>query len=184
MNRTRIIFLMVMALSWALLTPFAYAQRGMGDSTGVARQGIVPEFVTVSCELLSVETHPCKKTTGCGVIGTHLKVKTREGKVLNIDLGWAIGVELIVKQLSIGQHLEVTAFRTEKMPEGQYVAKSLNFDGKTVPLRDESLRPIWAGGRAAWEGPPERGGYGRGRGWGRGRGAGWNAAYCPRYDWR
>ena len=182
MNRTKVMFLIVVALSWALLTPFAYAQRGMGDSTGVARQGIVPELVTVSCELLSIETHPCKKTTGHGVIGTHLKVKTEEGKALNIDLGWATGVEPVVKQLSVGQNLEVTAFRTEKMPVGQYVAKSLNFDGKTVQLRDESLRPIWAGGRAAWGGSPGRGGYGRGRGWG--RGAGWNAGYCPRYGWR
>ena len=190
MNRTRVMFLMVAALAWAVVTPFAYAQRGMGDSVGMARQGIVPELVNVSGELLSIDTHPCKNTTGCGVTGTHVTLKTEDGEVLNIDLGWATGVEPIVRQLSVGQHLEVTGFRTEKMPEGQYVAKSLKLNGETVQLRDESLRPIWAGGRTARVGSQSRGGYGpgrgrnRGRGGGAGRGAGWNAGYSPRYGWR
>lgn len=203
MTRMRTGLLTVVVLWWALPTPLVYAQRGMGDSTGVARQEILPELVSLSGRLASVETHPCQKTTGRGVVGTHLKLETDEGEQVNVDLGWAAAVEPIVRQLSVGQEVKVVAFRTDKMPEKQYVAKSLTFGGKTMQLRDENLRPIWAGGRPAWYASKRRSGYeaGRGRGpgrgwahqrrwayergWGRGRrggpgrGAGWGWR-CPR----
>jgi len=143
--------------------------------------------VALSGKLTAIETQPCEGGTGSGVIGTHIVLKTDEGAVLNIDLGWAKAVEPTVKQLAIGKTLEVTAFRTDKMPKGRYVAKSLTFDSKTVQLRDENLRPFWAGRGPGWYGSendsiypigpgPGRGrGWDgrRGRGWGRGRGRGW-----------
>jgi hypothetical protein len=94
-------------------------------------------------------------------------LQTKKQEEVNVHLGLAVAVEDIAKQLNVGKKAKVTAFRTEKMPEAHYVAQALKFDGKTVELRDENLRPFWAGGG--------QGGYGRGwgRGWGAGRGGGY-----------
>ncbi|UCE49088.1 MAG: hypothetical protein JSW47_02885 [Phycisphaerales bacterium] len=94
----------------------------------------------------------------------------------------------------------VKAYRTEKMPEEDFVAIVLKCDGKTVRFRDENLQPAWAGGQRQlssryqantglpqwpqWRQPYGRGygmGYGRGsragfgRGMGRGYGWGWSS---------
>lgn len=164
--------LAVVALLAGVLTPLAYAQRGVGDSAGVAQQSTKPELVTLSGEVVAVETKPCEKTTGHGVVGAHILLKTEKGDTLNVHLGWADAVEEIAKQVTVGKKLTVTAFRTDKMPEGQYVAQSVTFDGKTVQLRDENLRPVWAGGGPRGLQQPMGSGRGMGRGFGRGRGAG------------
>jgi len=173
MTRIKALTLTAAALLWAALPAFVYAQRGMGDPTGVARQGIVPKPVNISGKLVAVQTNPCEKTTGRALVGTHLDLKTATGKEFNVHLGPATVLEPIVKQLVVGQQIDVVAFRTEKIPKGQYVAKSLTFAGKTVQLRDDNLRPAWAGGRSAWYGPRGGANYGMGRGPGRGRGRGW-----------
>jgi hypothetical protein len=72
--------------------------------------------------------------------------------------------------LRVGQNVVVDVFRTEKLPADHYVAVRLNTDGKAITLRDESLRPIWAGtGRNG----PRGGGWRHPYGGGRGRGYGW-----------
>ena len=158
--------LVVVALLAGVLTPPAYGQRGMGDPIGVARQITKPELATFSGEIVAVESKPCEETSGHGRVGTHILVKTEKGENLNVHLGWADAVVETAKQLVAGKKVEVTAFRTAKLPEGHYVAQTLKFDGKTVQLRDENLRPEWAGG-AGGRGPQP--GMGRGRGWGGGR---------------
>jgi hypothetical protein len=177
--KRKAVSLMIVVLLSATLVPFAFAQRGMGDPTGVGRQAIKPELVSFSGEVVAVETQPCEKTTGGGRVGTHVTLKTTDGETLNVHLGWADAVEKTASQLAAGKKVEVTAFRTDKMPEKHYVAKSLTFDGKSVQLRDESLRPIWAGGGARSNGlqQPLGSGRGFGRGYGRGRGAGGVAGY-------
>ena len=145
------------------------AQRGMGDAQGVGRQATKPKVVSLSGKVLKVETAPCEMTTGRSLLGTHFVMKTSDKKKVNIHLGPARAVDFVTKNLSEGQKVQVAAFRTEKMKEGHYVAQTLKFDSRTVELRDETLRPAWAG-----RGGPEWGrGRGRGAGWGRGRGAGW-----------
>ena len=168
--RSTLTSLVVVALLASTLTPLAYGQKGMGDPTGVARQIPKPEVKTLSGTVVAVETQPCEKTTGHGLIGTHILLKTEKGENLNVHLGWADAVVETAKQLAVGKKVEVTAFRTDKMSEGHYVAQTLTFDGKTVQLRDENLRPVWAGGP---RGPQQQ--LGRGRAYGRGFGRGWRA---------
>ena len=84
-------------------------------------------------------------TTGRAEIGTHLWLKTPQGTELNIHLGPADAVESLVKGLSPGTQVMVRGFRTKGLPEGQYVAQSLKDGDTTIRLRDEQLRPVWAG---------------------------------------
>jgi hypothetical protein len=160
--------LAAVALLAATTAPPVQAQKGTGDPTGVAQQSPRPKVQTFSGTVVAIETQPCEKTTGKGLVGTHVLLKTEKGEKLNVHLGWADAVADTAKQLSAGKKVEVTAFRTDKLPEGHYVAQTLKFDGKTVQLRDEDLRPEWAGGGGR-RGPQP--GMGRVWGWGGGRNA-------------
>ena len=181
--------------------PAAHAQKGVGDDTGVARQAIRPEIVTLQGTVTAVETGPCKNTTGRALVGTHVLLKASDGKTLNVHLGPAPVVESTAKLLAKDAEVKVTAFRTGAMPENHYVAQSLTVGEETVTLRDETLRPDWAGpqranrGRGAMQGGYGRGrgqgyGQGRGQGYGRGGGRGYGAGQgCPwaaesSDDWR
>jgi hypothetical protein len=158
---------------FGVATPMAHAQRGIGDPTGVARQPVKPEVVSLVGKLVEVKTDACEATTGRSPIGTHLIVEAADKVQLNVHLGPAAAVADTVAKLAVGQEISVKAFRTEKMKENHYVAQSLTFGKTTVELRDAGLRPLWAQGnadpRGAAGGQP---GLGRGRGWGRG-GQGW-----------
>jgi len=165
----------------------AYAQKGVGDATGVARQPAAPKIVSLEGKIIEVRTGPCEATTGRAVTGTHVILETAQKEQLNVHLGPAEAVGHIVARLAVGQPITVKAFRTEQMKEQHYVAQSLTFGKTTVELRDASLRPVWAlsntdpRGQAA--GPPGFGrgrgpGWGRGMGWGRG-GRGWAAPSQP-----
>jgi len=157
---------------------FVLAQRGMGDATGVARWDSSPALTTVSGEIVAIETHPCENTTGFATSGTHLHLKTSDGDELNVHLGWADAVKPIIDQIEVGDAATITAFRTEAMQEGHYVAQTVTVGEETFRLRDEFLRPTWAGGRLvvarpavsvgqSWGG--SQGYYGMGNGMGRGR---------------
>ena len=135
----------VVALAWVGCMPVAFAQKGMGDATGLARRGVTPETVLLSGSLAEVLTGPCEKGTGRGEIGTHILVKGDGPEPWNVHLGWSVAVEQIAGRLTIGQPLAIAAFRTDKMPAGHYVAKSVTIDGQTMELRDDRLRPFWAG---------------------------------------
>ncbi len=205
MNATRRIVGLAAAAGalWCWGASEALAQKGMGDPTGVARQAVKPEVVSLTGKVVSVESGPCELTTGPAAIGTHVMLETEDGESLNVHLGPQVAVAELAKRLKRGTALSISAFRTEKMPEGHYVAQSLTLGNKTIELRDASLRPVWAGGRGAgrggWQGGAAAGlgpGFGPGRGAGRagapgqGRGpqgfgpgqgmgpAGWN---CPRW---
>lgn len=160
---------------FGIATPMAHAQRGMGDPSGVARQPVKPEVVSLSGKLVEVKTGPCESTTGRSPIGTHLILETADKSQLNIHLGPAAAVADTVAKLLVGQEIAVKAFRTEKMKENHYVAQSLTFGKTTIELRDAGLRPVWAQGNADPGGAAagQRGlGRGHGLGWGRG-GQGW-----------
>jgi predicted Fe-Mo cluster-binding NifX family protein len=95
-----------------------------------------------------VKTEPCRATTGRSPLGTHLLLKTPDGETVNAHLGPAAAVEFLTKDLSRGMEVKLEAFRTTKTQMGQYIVRSLTFGDRTVELRDENLRPAWAGGRA------------------------------------
>jgi hypothetical protein len=165
----------------ALSVSAASAQKGVGDTEGIARQPTRPKVVSLSGKVVKMETAPCEMTTGPSVLGTHLMMKTSKGKKLNIHLGPAAAVEFVTRQLSPGEDVRVDAFRTKKMEKGQYVARTLTIDSRTVELRDETLRPAWAGRGGDWQsiGRGARQGWGRGAGYGRRRGAGWQRRGGP-----
>jgi hypothetical protein len=146
-----------------------HAQRGMGDPTGIARQAVRPPVTQVTGILAEIRIGPCEFTTGHAGIGTHVILKAAEGKTLNIHLGPSAALQSVIDQLHVGQTVVVDAFRTEKLPADHYVAVRVNTEGKVFTLRDESLRPIWAGtGRNGPRGGGWRHPYGRGRGCGYG----------------
>lgn len=132
----------------ALAVPAIGAQKGMGDRTGIAREGASPEVVALTGRLLNVDTHRCEKTTGPAALGTHLIVRMTNGEKINLHLGPSSAVDRLVTGLKPGMSLRVKAFRTDDMEKNAYVAVTLTGPKKTVTLRDgETLRPVWAGGR-------------------------------------
>jgi len=174
----------IVFLAGAVLTPQAHAQRGMGEQSGVARQIVKPEVVSLSGTVLEVKTGPCKLTTGRSYLGTHFMLETPEGESLNIHLGPATAVEFVTKELPVGATVTVKAFRTPKMPDKHYTAQTVVSGSSTIQLSDGNLRPVWTGERYVAPSPsgPQwprgfgRGqgrGYGRGWGYGRGYGGGW-----------
>lgn len=149
--------------TFVLFLSTAHAQKGVGDETGLARQAVKPTLTSLSGTVVSVDTKVCEKTTGHGEVGTHFLLKTDQNTTLNIDLGWSEAdvVKNLAKNLAQGKQVTVAAFRTEKMPPDRYVAKSVTLDGATTILRDDNLRPVWAGRGAGGQGR----GSGRRQGW-------------------
>lgn len=172
-----------------LLASTAMAQRGVGNDAGVARQAVRPEVVALTGKVVRVETGPCQNTTGRAFVGSHFLMETSDGQTLNIHLGPAGVVDFAAKELAPGKEVRVQAFRTEAMKEGHYTACKITCGDRTVTLRDETLRPAWAGGpqlgvarpaQADVASPPMGAGRGRGghgRGYGRGNGRGYGRGY-------
>ena len=173
-------FLTTWMLLGGVVTTEVSAQKGMGDKTGVARQAVKPDVVSLSGKLTAIKIGPCGQTTGRASVGTHILLKTPQGKELNIHIGPTNAVDRLVNRLTVGQKLTVKGFRTKKMPADQYVACSLEFNGTSIEFRDKSLAPFWSGGTASARVPAaSQDGFGRGRGagWGRGRGYGQGSAW-------
>jgi hypothetical protein len=154
MEKNPSLFISIIA-ALVMLPMSTNAQKGMSESTGIAQQAIKPAVTTLSGKVLEIKTGPCEKTTGKSSIGTHLIVQSGE-IIHNIHLGPEKAVDHVVDQHAIGSWVTFEVFRTEKMPENSYIAKSLTLDDKVLHLRDDNLRPSWA--------------YGRGTGQGRGQG--------------
>ena len=125
----------------------ALGQRGMGDGNGVAQQMLKPSLVHISGNLKEIKTHPCENTTGKADLGTHLILKDKQGRELNVHLGPTPALSKTVKRLKLGKKIELIGFRTDKMPLNQYVAQTLILGSHSVQLRDSDLRPYWAGSR-------------------------------------
>jgi hypothetical protein len=160
-------------LSMAVATA-ALAQRGVGEPSGIARQAVRPELSVVSGTLKAIEIGPCQQTTGRYPIGTHLVLTTKDGAQINVHVGPAAVAKSLTDQLAIGEEIRVDAFRTDKMAENHFIAKAVHFNGKTVELRDASLRPNWArGGRGFGQWPMQANRSSGRRGGGRGYGNRW-----------
>lgn len=129
-----------------LLNIPAFAQKGLGDSTGMARSGEQPAFVMLEGTLDHIKTGPCEHTTGHAVVGTHLFIDMEDREdLLNVHLGAAYALESFVSNLEIGQKVQIQAFQTDGMKPLDFIAKEITADGHTLQLRDENLRPFWAG---------------------------------------
>jgi len=91
----------------------ALAQKGMGELSGVARQAVKPEVVSLTGKVTAVESGPCELTTGRASIGTHVMLETEDGESLNVHLGPQVAVAELAKRLKRGTALSVRAFRTD-----------------------------------------------------------------------
>lgn len=140
----------LIVLIWAAASP---AQLGMGDSKGVAQQRLKPRLVCISGKLQEIKTHPCENTTGKAEFGTHLILKDKHGQKLNIHLGPAPAVSEAIKRLTVGMKLDLLGFRTEKMSQNHYVAKTLILANHLIQLRGSDLRPYWSNNRLGDEVP-------------------------------
>jgi|GEM_PF-765061 len=161
------------AVVFGLATSTAYAQKGVGDSTGIARQAVKPEVVSLSGKLIEIRTASCEATTGRSPSGTHIILEAPDGKKLNIHLGPADAVAAMAAKLSVGQEVAVRAFRTDKLKAEDFIAQSLTTGKTRIELRDEELRPVWAQNNFSAPGSgPGRGAPGGGRGCGLGWGPG------------
>ena len=167
------------AVAWLASAAPAMAQRGVGGDVGVARMAQPPEVVVLEGKLVEIKTGPCENRVDDprqAPIGTHIILESSEGKRLNVHLGPARAVAEMVKKLATDQKLVVHAFRTDAMPEQQYVAQRIVAGDNQLELRDAAFRPVWSGGGQAARGG-QGGGQGRnaagfqGRGPGQGRGA-------------
>ena len=122
-----------------------FAQRGMGDATGVVQQGLDLDTVTLQGDVVRVISGPCEKSTGRSESGTHFILRTEQGEERNIHLGPTQLVQGATEILSIGTNVTAQVFRTEKMPKGNYNAVTITVDNKMIRLRERNLRPVWAG---------------------------------------
>ncbi len=152
----------VVATSVALLMAgAAMAQRGTGEASGVARQGLNLPIVTVTGTVSEVKIGPCENTTGRSAVGAHLMVKAADNRVINLHLGPAASVDDVLKAVKAGMPITADTFRTDRMPQDAYVVRTITVGNQAIQLRDSTLRPRWAGS-----------GMGGGQGMGRGQGMG------------
>ncbi len=82
-----VILLMTGLLLVNLLAGQTFAQKGMGEPTGVGRQAVKPDGVSLSGKLTAIKTGPCKKTRGRALLGTRILIEPEQGKQLNVHLG-------------------------------------------------------------------------------------------------
>lgn len=139
----------VMAAAFSL-APVTLAQRGMGDATGVVRQGLTPRTVMLEGKVARIITGPCENSTGPSDMGAHFILTIEEGQAQNIHLGPARQVQGVTDLLTNGGTVSVCAFRTDNMPPCHYNAVTVTLGRKTVRLRRQDLRPLWAGDTSLW----------------------------------
>jgi hypothetical protein len=161
--RKTLVCLSAAFLGVAALGSPAIAQKGAGEQTGIARQGLKLPIEAMSGTIKDIKIGPCEKTTGRAKEGAHLIVQAPDGRTINLHLGPTLALRDELKELTAGQQITFDAFRTDRMPKDAYIAKSIKAGDKVFALRNDDLRPRWAGGR----------GGGRGRGMGRGGGGCW-----------
>lgn len=158
----------LLPLMVALALP-AQAQKGTGEATGLARQGAQPAIETMSGTIKEVKVGPCKDTTGRSLEGMHLFVQTLDRGTVNLHLGPSDALDGALKSLTVGQTITFDAFRTKRLPKDAYIAKRVTTIEKTLKLREDDLRPVWAAGPGGGQGMGQ--GQGQGPGGGKGRGA-------------
>ncbi|WP_420601899.1 hypothetical protein [Flagellimonas sp.] len=132
-----------MVLIWVMVfCTTAYSQKGMGESDGLASQKAIPDFVTLKGTVQEIKRGPCTFTVGKSISGTHLLIKSDEA-VFNVHLGPTTKIYNFVSD-SKDSEVEVTVFRTKKLPNNHYIAKELVYNKDTLMLRDGYLKPFWA----------------------------------------
>ncbi len=139
----RQISLLVLFIIFSTVCP---AQRGVGNKEGIVRAGVNVEPVELSGNITDFKVGECKLTTGRSLSGTHVIIKTSNGKSLNVHLGPTRAINSLVGELQKGKEIKFDAFRTNELPEDQYIAREIIYEDETYTLRDENYKPAWSGG--------------------------------------
>jgi len=131
----------------ANLTVFSFAQKGVGNTIGIAQEGIQTHVNEISGSLIEVLDEPCTETTGKYAMGTHLLIKHKinhKEQVANIHLGPTAFVSKMVKDFVPGMEISLKVYHAEGLPENHFVAKSFSYGNNQYKLRDANLKPFWA----------------------------------------
>ena len=94
----------------------------------------------------------------------HLLVQTLDKRAINLHLGPSNALDGALQRLAAGQTITFDAFRTKRLPKDAYIAKRVTTIEKTLTLRDDTLRPVWAVGQGGGQGAGQGQGQGQGRG--------------------
>lgn len=121
----------------------AEAQRGIGDPTSFAQTAALPPVEEMSGTVSDIIIDRCVATTGRVDVGARLRIETSGTGVVILHLGPDEVVANALGEVKLGSTVSFEAFRTDAMPESDYVAKTLSVDDRTIRLRDNGLRPIW-----------------------------------------
>lgn len=88
---------------------------------------------------------PCELTFTDSEYGLHLTVTTDENSEIYVYLGpvwatsiWTEGIE--------NQVIHLVVFRYDYLPNNQFIAKEMHWNGQVAILRDENLVPFWVNG--------------------------------------
>ena len=155
------LFLSAAAIALTAIGAPVLAQRGTGDEQGIVRSGVAVEPAAVAGIVTDVMQTQCAETTGRSPVGVHLIVDAPDGEPINLHLGPLTAMDDVLAAVQEGDVIQAEAFRTDALAADNYVARTLTVDGRTFALRDDDLRPVWAGGTG------QRAGMGRGDGRGR-----------------
>ncbi len=105
----------------------------------------MPQITVLNGVALQLYIDNCKFTFTEADFGLHLKVTTDENQEVFVHLGpvwatsiWTEGIE--------GNPIHLVVFKYEHLPENEYVAKELHWDGHAAIFRDENLMPFWVNG--------------------------------------
>ena len=164
--------LIVGSLLAVLIPCEAFAQRGVGQTVGVARQGTPRTLESVTGTVSEIKIGPCEATTGRSLTGMHVLLTADDGTTYNVHLGPLQSVRDLLGDVEVGDTLAVDGFRTARLDDDALVASSVTRDGQTVALRQASLQPQWAASASRGQGQGRGMGQGQGRGKGRGQGQG------------
>jgi hypothetical protein len=121
----------------------SYAQKGTGETKGISKQQLNPELLTIEGTVEKIEIGPCKHTTGKSVSGTHLLVRTTD-ELINVHLGPTLEVSKLFSPKK-GTLITLIVFRTDRLPQDQYIAQKVIINGETTVFRDGTLKPVWSG---------------------------------------
>ena len=134
------------------LTSAGYAQKGMGNNSGIASSNSADEIEQISGEIREIITEPCTQTTGRYSTGTHLLVKNGNNETLNVHLGPTNVVSGMTDQLNAGDEIHLEMYTTDDLPENHYIVKEFRSKGETYEIRNSNLKPFWANSNSSRRG--------------------------------
>lgn len=137
----------LISFTFILITLPLFAQRGTGSQTGMARSRLEADLKSLTGTVEQIKIGPCEKTTGKSAQGVHLILQTSSQQTLNLHLGpeSADAVQNALKLIKKGSTISTEAFTTPQLQANAYIVKDLKINGETVSLRNDQLRPLWAG---------------------------------------